>query len=113
MARTPVASSVVALTRSRPSRMVNGICADGDRERAGQQRRLDDLLQPGVVLGLPAVAGADRGLEGARIEPGEFCMLQRHGAAAGQCAGNADALRPWLASVICIEARPAGIARVR
>ena len=26
---------------------------------------------------------------------------------------SADALRPWLASVICIEARPAGIARLR
>ena len=26
---------------------------------------------------------------------------------------SADALRPWLASVICIDARPAGIARSR
>ena len=26
---------------------------------------------------------------------------------------SADALRPWLASVICIEARPAGIVSAR
>ena len=26
---------------------------------------------------------------------------------------SAEALRPWLVSVICIEARPAGIARSR
>ena len=26
---------------------------------------------------------------------------------------SAEALRPWLASVICIDARPAGIARLR
>ena len=26
---------------------------------------------------------------------------------------SAEALRPWLASVICIDARPAGIARPR
>ena len=75
MARTPLPSSVVAPTRIRPSLMVNGICAEATDKRAGRQRRLDDLLQPDVVLRLPVVAGADRDFEGARIEPGEFSRI--------------------------------------
>ena len=85
-----------------------------DRECAGQQRRLDDLLQPGIVLRLPAVAGADRHLEGAQIEAGESLPAPASRVPLPDSApASADALRPWLASVICIEARPAGIARLR
>src|ERR1700682_6209565 len=39
-----------------------------DRQHAGRQRRLDDLAQLDVIGGLPPVGGADRNLEGARIE---------------------------------------------
>ncbi len=48
------------------------------RQRAGRQRRLDDLLQPGVILHLPAIAGAHRRIEGPRIEARNSCGLQRH-----------------------------------
>ena len=94
--------------------MVNGICAEATDKRAGRQRRLDDLLQPGVVLGLPAVAGADRDLEGARIEARRSCAASSVTVPLPDSApASAEALRPWLVSVICIDARPAGIARLR
>jgi hypothetical protein len=68
VARTPLPSSVVA-PDAKPA------VPDGERDlrgrnrkRAGRQCGFDDLLQPDIVLGLPAVIGADRHFEGARIE---------------------------------------------
>ena len=47
-----------------------------DRHGAGRQRRLDDLPQFRIVRRLAVVAGANRHIEGARIESAEARLLQ-------------------------------------
>jgi hypothetical protein len=88
VARTPLASSVVAPTRSRPSLMVNGICAEADRKRAGRQRRFDDLLQPASSLACPLSLARTAASKARGSRPGDPGRFQRHGSAAGQRAGQ-------------------------
>ena len=113
VARTPLVSSVVAPTRSRPSRTVNGICADGiasaPPDSAGSTicRSLASSLTCPASLARTATSNA-RG-----SSPAIFAASSVSVPLPDSAPASAEALRPWLVSVACSEARLLGMTRLR
>ena len=109
MARAPSASSVVAPTRSRPSRIVNGICADATNSAPADSTgsTICRSLMSSVAWPLSLARIATSKARGSRPAiPADSSVTVP---LPDNAPVSADALRPWLASVICIETRPAGI----
>ena len=110
MARAPPsASSVLAPTRSRPSLIVNGICAEATdnapAESTGSTIRRSMTSSVAWPLSLARIATSKaRGSSPATWAASSVTMPLPDNAPV-----SADALRPSLANVICIEVRPAGM----
>ena len=93
--------------------MVNGICADFTASAPAESAGSTICFSLASSFACPPSLARTATSKARRSRPANLACSSVSVPLPDSAPASADALRPWLVSVICIEARPAGMARLR